>query len=80
MCSQTRIQVRVTNIDLFIHLCSNSTIHLELVNDLNVSSFLRAFRRFCGRRGLPVTLISDNAKTFKAASKEVSGILRAIKC
>ena len=46
-------------------------IHLELVNDLNVSSFLLAFRRFRGRRSLPATLMSDNTKTFKAASKEV---------
>ena len=52
-------------------------IHLELVNDLNVSSYLLAFRRFCGRCGLPSTLLSDNAKTFKAASREVRGILRS---
>ena len=39
-------------------------VHLELVRDLGVESFLLCFRRFVGRRGLPATLISDNAKTF----------------
>ena len=52
-------------------------IHLELVNDLNVSSFLLAFHRFCGRHGLPATLLSDNAKTFKSAAMEVHSILRS---
>jgi len=52
-------------------------IHLELVNDLNVSSFLLAFHKFCGQHGLPATLLSDNAKTFKSASKEVCGISRS---
>lgn len=53
---------------------STRAIHLELTSDLSVSSFLLLFRRFVSRRGLPVTLISDNAKTFRAATKEVSKI------
>ena len=40
-----------------------------------MNSFLQAFRRFSSRRGLPSTLISDNAKTFKASSKEVVKIV-----
>ena len=55
---------------------STRAVHLELVEDLTVESFIRAFRRFCARRGLPATIISDNAKTFKAASKEVKSLLR----
>ena len=39
-------------------------VHLELTPTLNVPSFLLAFRKFAGRRGLPHTMISDNAKTF----------------
>ena len=50
---------------------STRAIHLELTRDLGVNSFLQAFRRFSSRRGLPSTLVSDNAKTFKAGSKEV---------
>ena len=54
---------------------STRAIHLELTRDLGVNSFLEAFRRFSSRRGLPSTLISDNAKTFKASSKEVVKIV-----
>ena len=50
---------------------------MELVKKLNVTSFLLAFRRFASRRGLPATLISDNAKTFKAASNEIMKIKRS---
>ena len=53
---------------------STRALHLELVESLTVDSFLCAFRRFSARRGLPRKLVSDNAKTFKAASKEVKRI------
>ena len=56
---------------------STRAIHLELTLKLDVSSFLLAFRRFVARRGLPATLISDNATTFKSASKEVKCIVRS---
>ena len=36
-----------------------------------------AFRKFAARRGLPVTILSDNAKTFKSASKEIRTISRS---
>ena len=53
------------------------SVHLELVPCLSVPSFLQAFRRFVARRGLPSRVITDNAKTFKSASKEVKNILRS---
>ena len=56
---------------------STRGIHLELVSDLSTNDFLQAFRRFSSRRGLPKMLISDNAKTFKSASKELSRIKRS---
>lgn len=56
---------------------STRAVHLELVRSLTVESFLLAFRRFTSRRGLPATLISDNAKTFKGSSKEVQKIARS---
>ena len=49
-------------------------IHLELTNDLTTASFLLVFRRFTSRRGLPSKIMSDNAKTFKAAAKEITKI------
>ena len=56
---------------------SSRAVHLELLRSLTVESFLLAFRRFASRRGLPATLISDNAKTFKGSSKEVQKIARS---
>ena len=56
---------------------STRAIHLELVPSLEVDEFLRAFRRFCARRGLPSTLYSDNATTFKSASKEITKLVRS---
>ena len=52
-------------------------IHLELTPSLSVESFLLAFRRFVSRRGLPVTLMSDNAKTFRSASRDIRKITRS---
>ena len=56
---------------------STRAIHLELTLKLDVNSFLLAFQRFVARRGLPATLISDNATTFKSAAKEVKCIVRS---
>ena len=58
--------------------CSSTrAIHLELAPDLSVSSFLLLFHRFVSRRGLPVTLISDSAKTFKGSAKDILKIVRS---
>ena len=36
-----------------------------------------ALRRFASRRGLPATIVSDNAKTCKSSSKQVTKIIRS---
>ncbi|XP_020601434.1 uncharacterized protein LOC110040534 [Orbicella faveolata] len=52
-----------------IFTCASShAIHLEIVPDLSTSSFVRCFKRFIFRRGLPQFVISDNGKTFKGSS------------
>ena len=43
---------------------ASRSIHLELCPDLETETFIRAFKRFSSRRGTPLRLISDNAKTF----------------
>ena len=55
--------------------CSTRAVHLDLVQDLSTVTFLRSFRRFCARRGVPTRMISDNAQTFKAADKSIQAIL-----
>jgi hypothetical protein len=52
-------------------------IHLELVSNMTVERFLLALRRMVGRRGMCKIIWSDNAKTFKGTSKELSKCWRA---
>ena len=52
--------------------CANTrAVHLELVKDLSVATFLRAFRRFAARRSVPQKIISDNASTYQSAAKDL---------
>ncbi len=55
--------------------CSTRAVHLDLVTDMTADTFIRSFRRFSARRGMPSKMISDNGKTFKSASKIISHIL-----
>ena len=55
--------------------CVIRAVHLDVVSDLSIQTFLNSFRRFTARRGFPVKLISDNGKTFKSAAKVISKIL-----
>ena len=56
---------------------STRAVHLELTHDMGEDLFLLAIRRFASRRGLPVTLMSDNAKTFQSSAKELIKISRS---
>jgi hypothetical protein len=48
------------------------TVHLELCSDMTTDTFLLAFQRFIGRRGIPRTICTDNAQTFHAANRELT--------
>lgn len=55
---------------LVIFTClSIRAVHLELVPNMSTASFLSAFLRFTSRFGLPKTLYSDNAPSFKQAAE-----------
>ena len=56
--------------------CIVRAVHLDIVTDLTSQAFLRSFRRFTSRRGIPMRVLSDNGKTFTAAAKSVASILR----
>ena len=51
-------------------------IHLEVVTDLSVETFLLAFRRFASR-SLPQIIVSDNASTYTAAADELQELLHS---
>ena len=45
------------------------------MSELTAQAFIRCFKRFTARRGLPRKVISDNAKTFKLARKAILAML-----
>jgi hypothetical protein len=52
---------------LFICLATKA-VHIELVSDLTMESFLAALHRFMARRGRSHNIYSDNATCFKGAN------------
>lgn len=59
---------------LVIVCLTTSAVHLEVVGDLKTDSFLQALRRFIARRGKPLEIHSDNAKTFEGADNELKAM------
>ncbi|XP_064461641.1 uncharacterized protein LOC135371581 [Ornithodoros turicata] len=57
---------------LLITCATTRAIHLELVSKMSTECFLLAFSRFIARRGIPKVIYTDNALTFKKASKDIS--------
>jgi len=55
--------------------CVTRAVHLEIVPDLTADSFIRCFKCFTARRGIPHKMISDNGKAFKAATSDLSTVL-----
>ena len=51
-------------------------VHLDIVLDMSTPTFIRCLKRFAARRGLPRRFISDNGKTFKAASKFLKSVFK----
>ena len=65
----------VTKVYICLFTCTAiRAVHLELVEDQTASAFLRAFKRFASRRGIPECIISDNAKTFKEGSQDLKAL------
>ena len=58
---------------------STRAVHLELTKRLSSEAFMLGFRRFTSYRGLPLTLLPDNASKFKSAWKDIVKISRAKK-
>ena len=52
-------------------------VHLEVVLDMTVESFMLAFWKFVGRRSLLRTMMSDNASTYLTAVDELQQLLNS---
>jgi hypothetical protein len=57
--------------------CVTRAVHLDIVPDMTSQAFLRSFKRFTSRRSFPVRILSDNAKTFKAAAKTIAATMES---
>uniref|UniRef100_A0A5S6R5S5 Integrase catalytic domain-containing protein n=1 Tax=Trichuris muris TaxID=70415 RepID=A0A5S6R5S5_TRIMR len=55
-------------------------IHLEVTSDVSTKQFLHCLRRFFARRGHPITILSDNFRTFKAADRELHDLYKTLDC
>ena len=71
------IQIRCNRNSIKRYVCiftclSSRAVHLEIVQSLEASAFLQAYRRFCNRRNVkPRNMYSDNGRNFVAADKEI---------
>ena len=55
--------------------CVTFAVHIDVVLDMSTETFVRSLKRFCARRGTPLVVVSDNAKTFKAASRVIQDVI-----
>ena len=59
-----------------LYTCASTrAVHLELVPNMNSSSFKNSLIRFISTRGVPHCMISDNAKTFKKTAEDLKCII-----
>ena len=68
-------EIQVSKVYICLFTCGSTwAIHIELTPSLTTQAFIRCRRRFVARRGIPELIISDNAKTFKAAATQLTRI------
>ncbi|XP_063636012.1 uncharacterized protein LOC134806617 [Cydia splendana] len=61
---------------LAIFICnSTKACHIELVTALSSEAYIAALKRFVSRRGLPLTITSDNGTNFVGACNELAQLL-----
>lgn len=61
---------RKTYVAIFICMTSRA-VHLELAADVSTKCFMAVLDRFCGRRGTPSHLFSDNGANLKGSANEL---------
>lgn len=73
---RTQYDMRTAKVWMLLYTCYvTRAVYLDLVYDMPAETFLTSFRRFVARRGIPNRMLSDNAKTFKAASLFITNAL-----
>ena len=59
---------------------STRALHIEIAFALDTSSFMNVFCRFCGRRGFPSDIYSDNGSNFIGAEREMREAVCRLNC
>lgn len=75
ICSAQSSKSNIVWIALFTCYVTRA-VHLDTVQDQSTLTFIRCLKRFTARRGLPRCFISDNGKTFQAASKYLDKVFK----
>ena len=58
---------------LAVYVCFyTKAVHLELVRDATTTSVVACLSRFCGRRGIPLTIHSDNGSNLMGARNQLA--------
>lgn len=58
-----------------VYVCfATKAVHLEAVSSLSTESFIACFKRFCGRRGRPTNVYSDNGTNFVGARRHLTEV------
>ena len=52
-------------------------VHLEVVTNLSVQTFLYAYRRFAARKSGPQQMVSDNASTYLSGAEELTELFQS---
>ena len=64
---------------MLIYMLYHWAIHLEVVADLTVKTFLLTFRRFISQKSLPQIMMSENVSTNFLAAEELKEMLSSKK-
>ena len=63
---------------IYLFTCATTrAVHLEVVLNLTLESFMLAFHKFTSHRSTPRTMISDNASTHLAAAEELTRLFQS---
>ena len=76
------LYVREGETERKVYIClftcaTTRAVHLEIVLDMTVESFMLAFRKFVSRRSVPKRMISDNASTYLSAANELRQLINS---
>ena len=72
-----RKETQVSKVYICLFICERTrVIHIEVTPGLIAQASIHCLQRFVARRGIPELIISDSAKTFKAAATQPTKVFK----